>query len=123
MSDIYNLIISHKKLDKNLFENIDVREDENCFYRTLSLFFTNYDSYYNFFLEQIYFSYKNNLNVLKEFFVDQNKDPILENNKLDGYIEKIMQNNCSSGNIEISIASKNFQITIGINEDKINKFF
>ena len=27
---------------------------------------------------------KNNMNKIKEFFVDQNKDPILENNKLDG---------------------------------------
>ena len=124
MSDIYNLILSHKPLDKNLFENIDVGRDGNCFYRTLSLFFTNEESHYKFFREQIYIACKNNLNELKEFFVDQNKDPILENNKLDGYIEKIRQNYFFASNIEISIASKIFQITIGIyEEDKNNKCF
>ena len=49
MSDIYNLILSHKPLDKNLFENIDVGRDGNCFYLTLSLFFTNEESHYKFF--------------------------------------------------------------------------
>ena len=88
MYELYNLIISHKPLNHNLIEIIDVCRDGNCFYRTLSLFYVSDESQYIFFGEQIYLAAKNNIKELKEFFKDEIQDPILENNKLEGYIGK-----------------------------------
>ena len=65
MSDIYNIIISHKPINHNLVEIIDVSQDGNCFYLTLSLFYTKEEFHYKFFWEQIYLEAKNNINELK----------------------------------------------------------
>lgn len=91
MTDIKNVIISHQNLNKDLFKIIDVGHDRNCFYRTLSLYFTNEETYFNFFRNQIYLAAKNNIERLKEFFVEDEEDQILVNNKIEGYIEKLMR--------------------------------
>ena len=116
MADIKSLIISHQNLNKDLFKIIDVGKDGNCFYRTLSLYFTNEETYFNFFRNQIYLAAKNNIESLKEFFVEDEEDQILVNNKIEGYIEKIKENMFFAGNVEINLAAKIFAINIAIYE-------
>ena len=70
MADIKQIILSHKNLDKDLFDIKDVCRDGNCFYSTLSLYFTNDESYFKFFREQIYLAALNNKDGLKEFFLN-----------------------------------------------------
>lgn len=90
MAEIIEFLKNHKSIKKDLVEKIqDVIGDGNCYYRTLSLNFTNEESYYKFFREQIYLSAQDNINELKNFFVNNEKDEILNNNKIEGYINKI----------------------------------
>ena len=64
MTDIKQIIVSHKNLDKDLFDIKDVCCDGNCFYGPLSLYFTNDESYYKFIREQIYLAALNNKDSL-----------------------------------------------------------
>jgi len=89
MENILNEIKAHKPLNKDICSILDVRLDGNCFFRALSLYFSNYESHYKFFREQIYLAAKENLEIIKEFFYEDEKDPVLVNYKLDGYIKKI----------------------------------
>jgi len=116
MSDIKDKILSHQNLEKDIFDIKDVSRDGNCFYRTLSLYFTNDESYFKFFREQIYLAALNYKESLKEFFFQQEDDPILVNQKLDGYIEKIKENKFFAGIIEINMAAKIFNLNIAIYE-------
>ena len=116
MADIKSLIISHQNLNKDLFKIIDIGKDGNCFHRTLSLYFTNEETYFNFFRNQIYLAAKNNIESLNEFFVEDEEDQILVNNKIEGYIEKIIENMFFAGNVEINLAAKIFAINIAIYE-------
>ena len=92
MSDIYTKIKEHKEISKDLLEINNVERDGNCFYRTLSLYFTNDEMHYAFFREQIYSAAKNNIIELKEFFIEDKNDPILANNKIEAYIDQIKEN-------------------------------
>jgi len=109
MLDIFSKIKEHKEIKKNLLEINEVERDGNCFYRTLSLFFTKDESHYSFFREQIYLAAKNNINELRDFFVEDKNDPILDNNKIEAYIEQIKENKFFAGVVEIYIAAKIFQ--------------
>ena len=80
MNDINDLLKNHKTINKELVQIKDVIGDGNCYYRTLSLYFTNEESYYKFFREQIYLAAMNNINELKEFFLNNENDEILNNN-------------------------------------------
>ena len=116
MTDVFNLIKNHKQINKELLEVHDVDRDGNCLYRTLSLYFTNDQSHYKFFREQIYIAAKNNFKELQEFFINEENDQILTNKKLDGYIDKIKDDYFFAGNIEIYIATKVFNLNIAIYE-------
>jgi len=59
-------IKNHKVLPQEICNITDVYRDSNCFYRSLSLYFTKDGSYYNFFRQQIYKSSKGNLENHKE---------------------------------------------------------
>ena len=59
MTDVFNLIKNHKQINKELLEVHDVDCDGNYFFYTLSLYFTNDQSHYKFFREQIYIAAKN----------------------------------------------------------------
>ena len=52
MMQIIDLITNHKKLDKYLFEVKDVDGDVNCYFRTLSLYFTQFNHIMNFFVNK-----------------------------------------------------------------------
>ena len=106
MVDIKDKILSHQNLDTGIFDIKDVCRDGNCFYRTLSIYFTNDESYYKIFRERIYNAAINYKESLKEFFFEQEDDPILVNQKLDGYIEKIKENKIFAEIIEINMAEK-----------------
>lgn len=45
---------------------------------------------------------------LREFFISEDNDPALTNNKLEGYINKIKDNYFFAGNIEIYILLLNY---------------
>ena len=68
MIDIKQIILSHKNLDKDLFDIKNVCHNGNCFYHSLSLYFTNDKSYFKFFREQIYLASLNKEGLL-EFFL------------------------------------------------------
>lgn len=57
-----------------------------------------------------------NLENLKEFFSEEEDDPILLNYKLEGYINKIKENAFFAGTIEFYIAVKLLNINIAIYE-------
>ena len=116
MEVITTSIKAHKEINKELVEIYDVGRYGNCFYRTLSIYFTNVENFYSFFREQIYIAAKNNLNELKEFFILDTEDPILVNDELEEYLEKIKENKCFAGNIEINIAAKIFNVNIAVYE-------
>ena len=69
MDNILLAIKEHKELDKEVLEIKDVQKDGNCYYRTLSLYFTDTESKYPFFRHQIYLAAQNNMENLKEFFI------------------------------------------------------
>ena len=71
MVDIKDKILSHQNLDTGIFYIKDVCRDGNCFYRTLSKYFTNDESYYKIFREQIYNAAINYEESLKEFFLNK----------------------------------------------------
>ena len=48
MGRIIEIIKKHEEIDKDSVDIIDVDHDGNCYYRTLSLYFTYDESYYNF---------------------------------------------------------------------------
>ena len=51
MAKIFENLKNHKPLKKDLVNEYDVIGDGNCYYCTLSLYFTKYESYFNFFRE------------------------------------------------------------------------
>ena len=124
MAEIFENLKNHKPLKKDLVNEYEVIGDGNCYYRVLSLYFTNDESYFNFFREQIYFSAKDNINLLKEFFINDKNDEILCDNKLKGYINKIKDNKFFAGNIEIYLTTKIFDINIALYkyDSSINEF-
>ena len=77
MTDILDLIKNHKKINKELVEVQDVGGDGNCYYRTLSLYFTNEQSHNKCFREQINMAVKDNADELREFFISEDNDPDL----------------------------------------------
>ena len=124
MAEIFENLKNHKPLKKDLVNEYEVIGDGNCYYRILSLYFTNDESYFNFFREQIYFSAKDNINLIKEFFINNENDEILCDNKLKGYINKIKDNKFFAGNIEIYLTTKIFDINIALYkyDSSINEF-
>ena len=89
---------------------------ETVFIVSLNLYFTNDESYFKFFKEQIYLAALNNKNGLREFFFEQKDAPILVNQKIDCYIEKIWKNKFFEGIIEINMVAKICNINIAIYE-------
>ena len=59
-------IKNHKVLPKIICNITDIDRDDNCSHRSLSLYFTKDESFYNFFRQQIYKSSKENLENHKE---------------------------------------------------------
>ena len=124
MAEIFENLKNRKPLKKDLVNKFDVLGDGNCYFRALSLYFTNEGSYFNFFTEQIYLSAKDNINLLKEFFINDENDGTLYNNKIEGYINKIKDNQFFAGNIEIYLTTKIFNINIAVYQfdSSINEF-
>ena len=58
MENILKEIKAHKPLNKDKCSILDVKRDGNCFYRTLSLYFSTEESQYKFFREHIYLASK-----------------------------------------------------------------
>lgn len=84
MKKILEIIKKHEEIDKDSVVIIDIDRDGNCYYRTLSLYFTNDESYNNFFREQIHLAAKNNKNEFRYFFVSEDTDTVLVNIQLEG---------------------------------------
>ena len=83
---------------------------------SLSLHFTKDETNYPQFRELIYSAAKENKNILKEFFLEDENGPILANNKIFGYLNKIKEDKFFSSSLEIYIASIILEINIAIYE-------
>ena len=120
-----------EKLEKNynvLFENmvnkivdkdaIFIREmfgDGNCFYRSLSFFFTNSQNYHDYFRNYIYnYIISNEEDIINEFPYINFNDKIININQ---YIQNINTKAFFSGELEILISAKIFKIDIIILEN------
>lgn len=51
---------------------------------------------------------------MKEFFISDEKDELIGNNKIEGYVNKIKDNYFFAGNIEIYITTKIFNLNIAV---------
>ena len=116
MENITQIIKQHLNLSKDICNIIDVGRDRNCFYRTLSLYFTGDESHYKIIRQNIYLAAKDNTEYLRNFFNTDQNDPILVNKKLEGYIETIKEDCFFAGAMEIYLAVKIFNINIAIYE-------
>ena len=116
MENITQIIKQHLNLSKDICNIIDVGRDGNCFYRTLSLYFTGDESHYKIIRQNIYLAAKDNTEYLRNFFNADQNDPILVNKKLEGYIETIKEDYFFAGAMEIYLAVKIFNINIAIYE-------
>ena len=70
----------------------------------------------NFFRKQIYSAALENFEYLKEFFYTDQADPILANNKIDGYVDKIKEDGFFAGIIELYLSVKILNINIAVYE-------
>ena len=68
MTNNLELIKNRKNLYKELFAINDVDRDDNSYFRTLSLYFANDQSYYQFLCKLIYNTTKIISMILKTFF-------------------------------------------------------
>ena len=116
MENIIKNIRQQMKVSKDICNIIDVGRDGNCFYRTLSLYFTGDESHYSIIRQNIYLAAKDNTECLRNFFDTTQNDPILVNKKLEGYIETIKEDKFFVCAMEIYLAVKIFNINIALYE-------
>ena len=108
-----------KILHKNLITTKEINiilviGDGNCFYRSISVYFSNSETFHSEVRNLIYETAKENKETIRPFFIEGAEDEILIDSKLDGYIENIKRNYFYEGIIEISFTndSNNTQIDI-----------
>ena len=115
-SHLENIIKNNKDLPKNLVILKEVIKDGNCFYRLLSIYFTESQNHHQIFREIIYESAKTNKDKFISFFSDDETqtDQILVNMKYDNYLEEIKNDGFYAGNLELALASIIFKLNICI---------
>ena len=122
---IIMLIKNNLILSKELIIEVPISKDGNCWYRTLSAFFTGNQEHYKIFLQLIYEAIKLNKENCVPFFLNNGEDidDIIVNMKFDNYIEEIKKDKFYAGAIELSVSSILFNINISfyILENKANK--
>ena len=110
----------------NIFEFKSAR-DGNCWYRTLLNYFIGKQYNHKVFRRLIYEATKNNKENLLLFFLEdcQETDDIIENMKIENYIEEIKKDKFYAGNIELAISSIlfNFNISLYIDENSADTFY
>ena len=94
--------------------------DGNCFYRAISLYFTNEQTNHKIIREIIYEAAKEYKEDIKPFFLTGISDEILADAKLENYIEKIKNDSFYAGIIELSLAAKIFYKTIIVYSNEEN---
>ena len=94
--------------------------DGNCFYRSISLYFTNEQTNHKIIREIIYEAAKEYKEDIKPFFLTGISDEILADAKLENYIEKIKSDSFYAGIIELSLAAKIFYKTIIVYSNEEN---
>lgn len=108
------LIKSRKNIPKNYLENIDTEKDGNCLYRTFSFHLYENQENYNEIRQKIYKEANKQKETIKNFFIEDNNDPVIINYKINNYIEKIKENFFWGGIIEIILFATIFKTNIGI---------
>ena len=128
---IYNLLLASYDPDsnKNNLKNLKIKEDclnnntiykdGNCFFRSISTFFSNSEEYHLFFRNLIYDYIRANYDeLISEFpYIYYNGKSI----DLDDYIPLIKVNGTYAGEFECNIISKMFSINILLLEYIINQ--
>lgn len=105
---LLNQIISKKEILVNMIEKINIEKEANCLYRTGAQ-----EHYIKKEIKQnIYENANKSEENIKEFFLEDSKDDVIINSKIDTYIEKNKIKAFYSGMIEINIFSKLQNINI-----------
>ena len=119
---IYNLLVAsydpnndnnnlkNLKIKEDCLNNISIYKDGNCFFRSISTFFSNSEEYHLFFRNLIYDYIRVNFDeLISEFpYIYYNGKSI----DLDDYIPLIKINGTYAGEFECNIISKMFNINI-----------
>ena len=115
-SNLENLIKNNRDIPKNFVELKDVFGDGNCYFRVLSLYYTDDQNNYQIFQQIIYESAKRNKSEFASFFHDDESqiDEVLENMKYDNYIETIKKDGFYARNLEIALSSIIFKLNISL---------
>ena len=105
---LYQTVINHNPIMRDSVDIIDVNNDGNCFYRVMSYFLHNNENQHSIIRKEIYDKASENQKN------NPQKIEILENNSLSKtqYINKMKEDGFYAGDLEISIASKIFNINI-----------
>ena len=122
--NIISKIVNKKPIKPNDVVVAPVNKDGNCFYRALSLFFTNSEGNHKIIRDIIYNVAIINKEFIKPFFLTGLEDDILADHKLENYIERIKNDGLYAGIIEISLATIIFNYTIiiySVEEELIEK--
>ena len=128
INDYVNQFINiNDKIKFNIFKQIQIYADGNCYYRALSKFMTDKEIYHPFYRNTIYnYIIDNKKNFLdQDSYVDYLEHNINSVININEYIEKINTLDFYEGEVEIAATSKLFKINIYIfelNKDNEYKF-
>ena len=114
MSDIRELIRNKQNISEDELIRIIVLGDGNCLYRTFSYFLYENEEHHKELRKIIYEQAKNHKDQIKEFFLEDEADEVLEDYKLNAYIENIKENFFYGGIIELSIFARYLNLNIFI---------
>ena len=105
---------SAKILKREDYIHIPIYKDGNCFFRSISVYLTDTQDNYKIIRELIAEYAEVNKETFIEFFIKGNVDQALGSMDLNNYIQNIKNDGQFAGIIELSIASKLFDINIFI---------
>ena len=101
---------SKTELNKIDYTHIPISKDGNCFFRTISVYLTDTQENYKLIREIIAEYAEANRNQFLDFFIKDNIDQVLGSIELNSYIDNIKNDGEYAGIIEMSIASKIFNM-------------
>ena len=105
---------NNKFLLKEDFINVKIHKEQNCFFRAISVYFTDTQENHEIIREIISDYAMENKEEFIELFIQDNIEQVLGSIELNDYLDKMKNNGEYASIIELSIAAKIFSINIHI---------